>query len=108
DLLHSKYDYETGGIRWSRRNLDYQFIEHTLGLAEIRVAVELSCKKHSFNLRTWVDERKLKNDYDKVMVGNNWMSVIPDAYLVIALPTGNVHFFIEFDRGPESLAIMRR
>lgn len=108
DLLQSKYEYDAGSIRWSRKHLDFQFVEHTLGLAEIRVAVELSCRKNAFQLRKWVDERNLKRDYDRVRVGNSWVSVIPDAYLVIGLPTGDVHFFVEFDRGPESLALIKR
>jgi hypothetical protein len=108
DLLQSKYGYEPASIRWSRKGLDYQFVEHTLGLAEVRVAAELACRKHSYQLSTWLDERSLKSDYDKVRLGNVWVPVLPDAYLVVRMPTGDVHFFVEFDRGPESLALLKR
>lgn len=108
-LLQRELNYDNEMLRWSRRNqLSYYFLEHTLGLSEIRLAVELSCQSHGFFLDTWIDEKSLKGDYDTVQVKKRRVAVVPDGYCIISIPDGNLHFFLEYDRGPESLSFFRK
>ncbi len=109
ELLQSEFGYEDKDLRWSRnRKLSYQFLEHTLGLSEIRLAVALSCRRHNHELKTWLDEAALKSDYDKVQVNRRLVAILPDAYPVIKVPEGELHFFLEYDRGAENLKFFKR
>jgi hypothetical protein len=103
-LLRDEFDYNSQSLRWSRgQRLSQQFLEHTLGLSEIRLAVTLSCRKGHYQLETWRDEKALRADYDKVQLGRRLVAVLPDAYFVVRIPAGELHFFLEYDRGLESL-----
>ena len=109
DLLQSEFGYDNESLRWSRsQRLAHQFLEHTLGLAEIRLAVSLSCRKHNLQLKSWRDERALKADYDKVQVDERLVAVLPDAYFVVGILAGELHFFLEYDRGLEQLKYFKR
>ena len=72
------------------------------------MAVERSCQESGFTLQTWVDEKAIKADYDRVKVGKQSLPLLPDAYFVIKTATGNIHFFLEFDRGTEGLTVFKR
>ncbi len=116
DLLKSEFDYSNEQLRYSRKTqISSRFLEHTLGIGDIRLSVEFSCKERRFTLQEWYDEKKIKSDFDRVDIrGRRGVSVLPDAYLKLAL--GNVHdkttthlyFFIEYDRGNESLLFFKR
>ena len=109
DLLRAEFGYSSKELRSSGGKISgFRFLEHTIGLSEIRVAVNLSCRRNGYALNTWLDEKTLKGDYDRVRVGNEWLAVIPDGYFVVELPGGAAHFFIEFDRGPERLEVFRK
>ncbi len=109
ELLQHELGYDKASLRWSpNKDLNYQFLEHTLGLAEVRLAVTLSCRRHGFQLKKWLDEKALKADYDRVQVGNKLTAVLPDAFFVIGLPGGEMQFFLEYDRGPEHLKFLKK
>lgn len=109
ELLRNEFGYDDNSLRYSRsKNISPQFIDHTLGLSEIRLAVELACRKQDLELKTWLDEKALKSDYDKVQVGRRLEAVLPDAYFVVGIPNGSLHFFLEYDRGPENLRFIKK
>lgn len=110
ELLRNEFGYDETALRYSRnKNISTQFIDHTLGLSEIRLAFEISCKNQGFTLKTWLDEKTLKSSYDEVQVGGRLEAVLPDAYFTISIPElGGVHFFVEYDRGPEHLKFIKK
>ena len=109
ELLQNDFGYDDEALHWSRsRRFTHQFLGHTLGLGEIRLAVTLSCREHDWQLKTWLDENSLKADHDKVQVGKRLVAVLPDAYFVIEVPVGELHFFLEYDRGAEYLRYFKR
>lgn len=109
ELLQREFGYDKDSLRWSRsKQRAYRFLEHTLGLSEIRLAIELSCQRHDFSLDTWLDEKTIKANYDVVQVRRRRVAVVPDGYFTIAIPSGKLHFFLEYDRGPERLTFFRK
>lgn len=111
ELLQKEFSYEKEDLRYSHKaGLSYRFLEHTLGLSEIHLAVELSCRRHGLELREWQDEKALKQNYDTVQTSPHRQSpVLPDGYFVIAPDSKTTyHFFIEYDRGSEPLRFFRR
>ena len=116
DLLKSEFGYSNEQLRYSRKSqISSRFLEHTLGIGDIRLSVESSCENHGFTLQEWHDEKKIKSDYDRVDIrGKRGVSILPDAYLKIALEgvqgksAPHLHFFVEYDRGNESLSFFRR
>ena len=50
----------------------------------------------------------MKADYDKAQVGTRLEPVLPDAYFVVSIPNGKLHFFLEYDRGGESLKFFKK
>ena len=116
ELLQSEFEYTKEQLRYSPKSgLSYRFLEHTLGLGEIRLSVELSCKSHNFTLADWHDEKKIKSDYDRVDIrGKRGISVVPDSYFKIKIDESlqgsfiYLHFFIEYDRGKEHLTFFRQ
>ena len=93
----------------SKEILSQPFIEHTLGLSEIRLNVELACRKHHLELKEWRDEKALKASYDRVAVGNRLEAILPDAYLVLRLPQARlVKFFLEYDRALENIKFIKK
>ncbi len=109
ELLKQEFGYSGDHSRYSsKKSLNDRFLEHTLGLSEIRLAVELSCQQHSLRLQEWQDEKAMKADYDRVQVQNKFVPILPDSYFSIDVPGGVLRFFLEFDRGSEQLKYFKR
>lgn len=107
-LLESEYGYTQEQLRLSSKtHFDQRFLAHTLGLANVRIAVQSACKTLGFQLRRWSDEKMLKADYDRVPVKNKLIAVLPDAYFVVRQPNGDdLLFFVEYDTGSERLKFL--
>lgn len=105
DLLRSERGYED--LVWYSTNKDLKtdFIEHTAALNDFRLSVVVSARLQGLELITWASESQLKADYDRVRIAHlrRSVSVIPDGYFVLATPHGKAHFFVEVDRGTETL-----
>jgi hypothetical protein len=106
DLLQTEFEYERHQLRWFTETPGQQFLRHTLGLSDIRVAVTLSSQKLNYPLSAWNDETAMKGQFDRVTVGRRMVSLIPDSHFVVQVPGGVQHFFVEFDRGPERLKVL--
>lgn len=111
ELLRREFGYTDEQLRRpSRTQFSDRFLHHTLGIGDVRIAVMQACQTHGLTLRTWHDEKKLKEDYDHVPVGKRLVAVLPDAYFSIYMPQaqGDMHFFLEYDRGDEGRAFFKR
>jgi hypothetical protein len=94
-------------VTWSKRDktLTPTFLEHTLAINSVRVAIACACQQQpGFQLTTWLGENDLKADYDYVPIRREngrlkSVSVIPDSYFALETPRGTAHFFLELDRG---------
>lgn len=105
DLLRSERGYED--LVWYSTNKDLKtdFIEHTAALNDFRLSIVVSARRAGLELITWASESQLKADYDRVRVAHlrQAVSVIPDGYFVLNTLHGKAHFFVEIDRGTETL-----
>lgn len=115
ELLQSNFNYIKEQLRYSRKKqVSSRFLEHTLGLAEVRLSVELSCQQNQFAIVEWQDEKEIKSDYDRVdLRGRRAVAILPDAYFRIQINNQDktavfLHFFVEYDRGGEQLSYFRR
>jgi hypothetical protein len=95
-----------GDIAWSRseKNVTATFLEHTLAINTVRVALAKACEQPGFALVQWKGENEIKADYDYVTIRGDLgriqsVSVIPDSYFAIETPKGKAHFLLELDRG---------
>lgn len=103
ELLQSAQGLE---VHWSKelKHLTTQFLEHTLAINTVRVAVTRAAQDLGYTVLTWKGENEIKADYDYVTIrGENGrvqsVSVIPDSYFALETPKGKAHFFLELDRG---------
>lgn len=105
DLLRSERGYED--LVWynSSKDLKTDFIEHTAALNDFRLSIVVSARRQGLEVITWASETQLKADYDRVRLANarRPVSVIPDGYFVLNTSHGKAHFFVEIDRGTETL-----
>lgn len=98
-LQHSAHDE----VRWKARDnqVSHDYLAHLLAINTFRVEVELACRQHQLPLLDWQDDYTLKQNYDRVYIPGNAtpVAVIPDGYFQIQTPKGEMHFFLELDRG---------
>ena len=88
-----------------RKSLTVTFLEHTIAINQVRVAVAKASRiTDGFELLRWQGENELKGDYERVTIETDTgrkvnVSLIPDSYFVLQTPKGVAHFFLELDRG---------
>lgn len=107
ELLRSERGYDD--ITWTSKTHDVgqPFLEHTLAINDVRVAVTVACRAHGYSLLDWRSEADLKGSYDRVPIQeqdgrNQVISLIPDSFFVVQTPQGKAPFFLEVDRGTET------
>jgi hypothetical protein len=96
----------------SSKDLKTEFLEHTTAINDFRIAITVAAQAAGYELCKWVSESELKASYDRVSIRtqSNKMqavSLIPDSYFVLRTPIGFAHFFLEVDRGTETLGIFK-
>jgi len=100
DLLASERRWEASGWRVRDADREMTFLDHHLDVIDVRLSFTLACRPRGLAL-DWTDERELRRrDVAHRVRGREGqtVTVIPDAYLVIASTTGIDGFAIEVDR----------
>ncbi len=107
ELLRSELGYDD--MAWTSKSqaVGQPFLEHTLAINDVRVAVTLACRAHQYDLLEWRSEADLKSSYDRVMIQEAkgrkaQVSLIPDSFFVVQTPQGKAPTFLEVDRGTET------
>lgn len=95
-----------GEVDWrpKDREVGKMFLDHTLKINDVRIAVTLAAEKAGFQLRKWTDEKTLKSqemkDYVTISTPGGRkrkVAVIPDGYFILNIGEKKAHFFIEVD-----------
>jgi hypothetical protein len=81
------------------------FLDHTLKINDIRVAITLAARKAGYRIEKWLDETQLKSQEmkDYVTITSQQgrklkVAVVPDAYFILHLGDRRAHFFLELDQ----------
>ena len=109
DLVAQQLGIDRGAVAWqeSYNQVGSPFLEHTLMVNEVRIAVTQAASQAGYTVEKWVTEEELKATKDTVQVSTSGgarrkMAVIADAYFVLNLGDKRGHFFLEVDRGTEA------
>jgi hypothetical protein len=86
-------------------------VDHTLQMAEVRMTFERAAEASGCTLTTWLDHYDLMPTWktERVWIVPNHrtegidVAVTPDAYFVLDTAQGRGHFFLELDRGTETI-----
>ncbi len=87
------------------------YVDHTLQLAEVRMLIERAAEASVCTIANWLDHFDLMPTWKTERV---WIepkdkparievAVTPDAYFALDTPRGRGHFFVELDRGTETV-----
>lgn len=93
------------------RHLGHAYLEHNLVLADIRLWFEAQAGRAGCEIAVWKDYLDLRATWktQRVVIHTSRYTcedvpVTPDGYFVLQTQQGRGHFFLEFDRGSESVA----
>ena len=97
----------TPGWKESHNLVSSPFLQHTLMINDVRIAITLAAREAGYRVESWMDESELKAMGEYVYVTaaggrSKRVAVIPDGYLVLNLGRRWAHFFLEIDRGTVS------
>jgi hypothetical protein len=112
DLVASELGVPKSHISWRRKHnrVEFFFLEHTVGVAELNVALQVALhKREDIELLFW--RREVFLPREKVQDPEDWegrIHLLPDAFFGLALPHGRSFFFVEVDMGTETLERYRR
>jgi hypothetical protein len=107
DIPVAELPYWGKGFDRDHRSADVGllFLEHTLKINDVRLAITLAAQKAGYQIEKWLDETQLKSQEmkDYVTVASSQgtrvkVAVVPDAYFILNLGKRRAHFFLELDR----------
>ena len=117
-LLKQEFGIAVQPDSWGEKNhvIGRVYLEHTLFVADVMVAVELACRKQGDTRLLYEDELALQSERQpfqwRVKIQNGWkLGVIPDRVFALEFPDASgqsqrVYFFLEADRG--TMPVTRR
>jgi hypothetical protein len=94
-----------------RSKVGHAHLEHNLLLADFRMALERQATAAGCQIATWLDYFDLlptwKTERVRVRISANTpeedLAIAPDGYFVLVTEKGRGHFFLEVDRGTETI-----
>lgn len=108
DLLRRERGYDELVWYHSSKTLKPEFLEHTLAINDVMVAVTLACREAGYELAIWQTEGQLKADYDRVTIQTSsgrreTVPIVPDSYFEVIAGGRRYPCFLELDRGTMTL-----
>lgn len=104
----------TGGVQlalgdWTTKNAEVKrdFIEHTLGVADVRVAFAIASAAAGLTFDPWLASGEAKTSVTVTAEDGDTLplSILPDAFFSLADDQHVRHFFLEYDTG--SMPVVR-
>ena len=100
-----------GELGWRPADdVTFLFLNHVLALVDFKLALTTACLARDVELSEWVGDRELRREPAKVSLTNDTgeqthVSIVPDAYYQLRLPSGHVlSCCLEIDRGTSTVA----
>jgi hypothetical protein len=104
-LVAERLGVDIADIGWKRtqNHVSSPFLEHTLMVNDVRIAVELAARRRRYRLGCWTTEDELKRSPDRVQIEPERghprrVTLVPDAYFCLAFGQRRARFFLEADR----------
>ena len=108
-LVAEERGLDLAEIGWRRchNRVSSPFLEHTLMINDVRLAVELASREQQWAIETWLPEEELKARPDRVPIETEAgqrrrLTLIPDAYFRLVQGSKRASFFLEADRATET------
>ncbi len=108
-LLAERRGVDLAEIGWRRshNHVSSPFLEHTLMVNDLRLAIELGARQRRDTLETWLREEELKVRPDRVWIEaqpgqRRRVALVPDAYFRLIAGRQRASFFLEADRATEA------
>jgi hypothetical protein len=96
-------------IGWARshNHVSTLFLEHTLMINDMRIAITLGAARQGYHVERWIREDALKVAPDRVWIEpepghRRCVALVPDAYGCLSTGSRRTHFFVEADRATET------
>jgi hypothetical protein len=111
ELAH-RLDCEVEELDWrpGEYKIGSLFLDHLLATNDIRVAITVAARRHTYTLAKWIDERVLRSPEmkDSVMIDGpkgkkQKAAFIPDGFFILDAGEHRYHQFVEADRRTETL-----
>jgi hypothetical protein len=100
---------DVSDITWrrSQNHVSSPFLEHTLMINDVRLALERAAGQGGYRIETWLREEELKATPDKVWIESasgrrRRLALVPDAYFRLIEGSKRASFFLEADRATET------
>lgn len=114
DLIASRSGLDRDEIAWGPDHnlVGDLFLEHTLAVNQVRIAIQLAVEQRGWRVERWLDEGQLQSRGMKDTVEVSWrddrgvsrrrrQAVVADGYFLLDLGQ-RAHFFLELDQGTVS------
>lgn len=103
DLVAQELGIDRAQVHWrpKRSRVSSLFLEHTLRVNNVRIAVELAARKQGLELLQWMGEGQLKAMKERVpdpRKAGRSLPVVPDGYFTLKVGERKACFFLEVDR----------
>lgn len=109
DLVAAQLGVDRAEIGWQPKHNEVSslFLEHSLAINDLRVAITLLARQQDWKLLKWIDDTTFKTKAYKEKVpfwmrGARVTRAYPDGYFHLQQGQNNAHFFLEIDRGTMS------
>lgn len=104
-LVTEQLGLDVAEIGWKRsqNHVSSMFLEHTLMVNDVRIAVEVAATRQRYHLERWTTEDDLRRSPDRVRIEpergrSRRVALVPDAYFCLAFGQRRARFFLEADR----------
>ncbi|MBW7884704.1 MAG: replication-relaxation family protein [Caldilineaceae bacterium] len=107
ELVAQQLGVDVREIEWKPRDAERNllFTEHTLAVADFRLALQQACLDHGVTMAEWTGEAILRREPARVeiLIKDNQsltVTLVPDGYARLVLPSSHAAWiFLEIDRG---------
>ena len=104
-LVAERLGVDVADVGWARAHsrVSTPFLEHTLAINDVRIAVTLAAARRGYDLERWIPEDELRRTPDRVTIADDRhqptsVAFVPDGYFVLNLGRQRTSFFLEVDR----------
>lgn len=106
-LVANDLGVDRAAVNWRAKDNEvvFFFLEHTLRINDVRIALSLAAQRHNWTMARWLTERELKSLQERVRdpeQPERSLPIAPDAYFTLEQDDKRASFFLEVDQATEA------